>query len=105
MTSLACGAEILAMGVLRPEPVPVVRPAPPAIAQAEWPAYRLSPATEKALFPPGRVKRLGRGQAMALHAAELAFESSEVRPARGSTTAVAIGTAWAEEGDEIVFVE
>jgi 3-oxoacyl-(acyl-carrier-protein) synthase len=105
MTLLPCGAEILAMGVLRPESVPVMHPAPPAIAQAEWPAYRLSPAAEQALFPAGRVKRLGRGQAMALRAVQLALDSSEAPPAHGSTTAVAIGTAWAEEGDEIVFVE
>jgi 3-oxoacyl-(acyl-carrier-protein) synthase len=107
MTPATYVADILAAGAVRPGPVPVTRPAPAAVAQELWSAYRLDEATQQSLSPPERIKRMGRGQEMAIGAVKRAMDScsSAEPPARGSQTAVSVGTAWAEEGDEIVFLE
>jgi 3-oxoacyl-(acyl-carrier-protein) synthase len=98
-------ADIVGAGALRPGPAPVTRPAPAAVAQEQWSAYRLDDCTEESLSPPGQIKRMGRGQAMAIAAVQRAIDSCGAPPARGSATAVSVGTAWAEEGDEIIFLE
>jgi hypothetical protein len=99
-------ADVVAAGVVRPGPEPVTRAAPAGVAQADWPAYRLDAATEQALSPPERIKRLGRGQGMAIVAVQRALASWPAgSPAPDESTAVSVGTAWAEEGDEIVFLE
>ncbi len=105
MRTTAGQADVLAVGELRPGPIPVCRPAPAAVAAGEWPAHRLEAATEESLVPPDRIRRLGRGQAMATRAVQLALRGDCVPPARGNTTAVVVGTAWAEEGDEIAFLQ
>jgi 3-oxoacyl-(acyl-carrier-protein) synthase len=98
-------ADIVAAGAVWPGPVPVTRPAPAAVAQEPWPAYRLDGATEQSLLPPERIKRMGRGQMLAIAAVRRALAECAPAPARGGETAIALGTAWAEEGDEIVFLE
>jgi 3-oxoacyl-(acyl-carrier-protein) synthase len=105
MTSAVCLADIVAAGAVRPAPCPVLRPAPPALAQEPWPSYRLDAATVQGLSPPERIKRMGRGQEMAIGAVQRALAQCATPPARGSATAVSVGTAWAEEGDEITFLE
>jgi 3-oxoacyl-(acyl-carrier-protein) synthase len=78
------------------------------VAQEPWSAYRLDATTEQSLALPGRIKRMGRGQEMAIAAVKCALDSCAERaalPAPGSGTAVSVGTAWAEEGDEIIFLE
>jgi 3-oxoacyl-(acyl-carrier-protein) synthase len=42
---------------------------------------------------------------MAIGAVKRALDGCAEPPARGGQTAVSVGTAWAEEGDEIVFLE
>lgn len=101
----ACLADIVAAGSVRPAPSPVSRPAPTALAQEPWPAYRLDAATLQSLSPPERIKRMGRGQEMAIGAVQRALTTCATPPRPGSSTAVSVGTAWAEEGDEIVFLE
>jgi 3-oxoacyl-[acyl-carrier-protein] synthase II len=100
-------ADIVAAAALRPGPVPVTRPAPANLPQEPWPAYRLDAAAEQALNPPERLKRMGRGQAMAIVAVKQALAAcpEDGRPSPDDATAVSVGTAWAEEGDEIVFLE
>ncbi|MBN2577040.1 MAG: hypothetical protein JXP73_20930 [Deltaproteobacteria bacterium] len=105
MTYVACTADIVAAGAVRPGPAPVSRPAPSAVAQEPWAAYRLDAATEQDLSLPERIKRMGRGQEMSILAVRRALDACAEAPARGGATAVAVGTAWAEEGDEIVFLE
>jgi len=105
MTAKGYAADIVAASALRPGSTPLLRPAPAAVAQGEWPAYRLDAAGERSLSPPDRIKRLGRGQAMAIVAVKRALDGCTASPARGSSTAVSVGTAWAEEGDEITFLE
>ena len=105
MTPAACAADIVGAGALRPGSSPVTGPAPAAVAQEQWPAYRLDAATEQSLSPPGQIKRMGRGQAMAIAAVQRAIDNCPAPPARGGETAVSVGTAWAEEGDEITFLE
>jgi len=105
MTLAVCAADIAAAGAVWPGPAPVSRPAPAAVAQAQWSAYRLDAATEQSLSPPERIKRMGRGQEMAILAVKRALDSCAEPPARGGGTAVSVGTAWAEEGDEIVFLD
>ena len=108
MTPAACTADIVAAGAVWPGPSPVARPAPAAVAQESWSAYRLDASTEQSLALPGRIKRMGRGQEMAILAVQRALDSCAGRtdpPARGGSTAVSVGTAWAEEGDEIIFLE
>jgi len=105
MTLAVCAADIVAAGSVRPGAVPVSRPAPAAVAQGEWSAYRLDKATEQSLSPPERIKRMGRGQEMAIGAVQRALDACATPPERGSATAVSVGTAWAEEGDEITFLE
>jgi 3-oxoacyl-(acyl-carrier-protein) synthase len=105
MTTAACLADIVAAGAVRPAPGPVLRPAPATLAQEPWPAYRLDAATLQSLSPPERIRRMGRGQEMAIGAVQRALAGCATPPARGSSTAVAVGTAWAEEGDEITFLE
>jgi 3-oxoacyl-(acyl-carrier-protein) synthase len=105
MIPAACAADIVAAGAVWPGPTPVTRPAPAAVAQEQWSAYRLDAATEQSLSPPGQIKRMGRGQAMAIAAVQRAIEGCAAPPARGGSTAVSVGTAWAEEGDEITFLE
>jgi 3-oxoacyl-[acyl-carrier-protein] synthase II len=105
MKPTACTADIVAAGAVRPGPAPVCRPAPAAVAQGPWPAYRLDAATEQCLSPPERIKRMGRGQELSILAVRRAIAACPEPPARGGATAVAVGTAWAEEGDEIVFLE
>jgi len=101
----ACTADIVAAGAVWPGPVPVTRPAPAAVAQEPWSAYRLDAATEQSLAIPGRIKRMGRGQELAIGAVQRAINNCPEPPARGGGTAVSVGTAWAEEGDEITFLE
>ena len=105
--TVACAADIVAAGALLPGPVPVMRPAPAGFAQEPWPAYRLDAATEQSLNPPDRLKRMGRGQAMAIVAVKRALAACPVDgvPSPDDATAVSVGTAGAEEGDEIVFLE
>jgi 3-oxoacyl-(acyl-carrier-protein) synthase len=98
-------ADIVAAGGLWPGPVPVTRPAPASVAHGPWSAYRLDAATEADLPPAGRIKRMGRGQMMAIAAVRAALAGGNARPARGGATAVSVGTAWCEEGDEIVFLD
>jgi 3-oxoacyl-(acyl-carrier-protein) synthase len=108
MTPGTYAADIVAAGVVWPGPVPVTRPAPAAVAREPWSAYRLDAATEQSLSPPERIKRMGRGQELAIAAVKRAIASCAScadPPARGGQTAVSVGTAWAEEGDEIVFLE
>jgi 3-oxoacyl-(acyl-carrier-protein) synthase len=108
MTPPVCAADIVAAGAVWPGPSPVTRPAPAGVAQEPWSAYRLDATTEQSLALPGRIKRMGRGQEMAIAAVKCALDSCAERaapPARGSGTAVSVGTAWAEEGDEIIFLE
>ena len=105
MTSAVCAADIVAAGAVRPGRIPVVRPAPAAVAQESWPAYRLDAATEQSLSPPERIKRMGRGQELAIGAVQRAIGNCAAPPDRGGSTAVSVGTAWAEEGDEITFLE
>jgi 3-oxoacyl-(acyl-carrier-protein) synthase len=100
-----CSADIVAAGAVRPGALPVARPAPAAVAQEAWAAYRLDAATEQCLCPPERIKRMGRGQEMAILAVQRALATCAHPPEKGSATAVSVGTAWAEEGDEIVFLE
>jgi 3-oxoacyl-(acyl-carrier-protein) synthase len=108
MNPAAYAADIVAVGAVRPAHSPVTRPAPAGVAQEPWSAYRLDAATLQSLSPPERIKRMGRGQEMAIGAVQRAIDSCAGRtdpPARGSGTAVSVGTAWAEEGDEITFLE
>ena len=108
MKPVAYAADIVAAGAVWPGSAPVSRPAPAAVAQETWSAYRLDAATEKSLSPPERIKRMGRGQGMAILALKRALDncaSGCEPPARGGGTAVSVGTAWAEEGDEIVFLD
>ncbi|MGC4114747.1 MAG: beta-ketoacyl synthase N-terminal-like domain-containing protein [Myxococcales bacterium] len=98
-------ADILSLGELRPAPAPVSRPAPAKIAQGEWTAYRLDEATDAILSPPDRLKRLGRGQSMALEAVKRAISACPEAPEKGRGTAVSLGTSLAEEGDDIVFLQ
>ncbi len=98
-------ADVLATGAVWPAPEPVVRAAPAAFGVEGWPAYRLDAGTEASLLPPERIKRMGRGQMLAIGAVERAVRACAPPPARGSATAVSVGTAWAEEGDEITFLE
>ncbi len=109
MPAMAVGsADIVAAAAVRPGPIPVARPAPAGVAHASWPAYRLDAATEEGLVPPDRIKRMGRGQAMAIGAVRRALAAcpaGATLPAPDESTAVSVGTAWAEEGDEIVFLE
>ena len=98
-------ADILAAGAVWPAPIPVARPAPAGVPPAAWPAYRLDATTEASLLPPERIKRMGRGQMMAIGAVKRAVDVCADPPARGRATAVSVGTAWAEEGDEITFLE
>jgi 3-oxoacyl-(acyl-carrier-protein) synthase len=106
MTTAAWAADIVAAGAVRPGPEPVSRPAPTGVAQEPWPAYRLDAATEQGLSPPERIKRMGRGQGMAIVAVQRALAACAAGvPAAGDATAVSVGTAWAEEGDEITFLE
>ena len=107
MTPVAFAADILAAGAVWPSPLPVTRPAPAAVAQGQWTAYRLDQATEESLSPPGRIKRMGRGQEMAIAAVQRVLDGCDRAdaPARGGQTAISVGTAWAEEGDEIVFLD
>jgi 3-oxoacyl-(acyl-carrier-protein) synthase len=100
----AWAADVVAAGAVCPGPVPVMRPAPAGVAQEQWPAYRLDAATEQALTPADRIKRMGRGQAMAIVAVQRAMAACPA-PAPDGSTAVSVGSAWAEEGDEIVFLE
>jgi 3-oxoacyl-(acyl-carrier-protein) synthase len=105
-STAAWAADIVAAGAVRPGPAPVTRPAPAGVAQEPWPAYRLDADTEQALSPPDRIKRMGRGQAMAIVAVQRAVAACPAGvPAPDDATAVSVGTAWAEEGDEIVFLE
>jgi 3-oxoacyl-[acyl-carrier-protein] synthase II len=105
-SSAAWVADIVAAGAVRPGPAPVTRPAPAGVAREPWPAYRLDADTEQALSPPDRIKRMGRGQAMAIVAVQRALASWPAGvPTPDDLTAVLVGTAWAEEGDEIVFLE
>jgi 3-oxoacyl-(acyl-carrier-protein) synthase len=105
MTLATCRADIVAAGAVSPDALPVVRPAPAAVARQAWAAYRLGEGTEKCLCPPERIKRMGRGQEMAILAVQRALAACAQPPEKGSGTAVSVGTAWAEEGDEIVFLE
>jgi 3-oxoacyl-[acyl-carrier-protein] synthase II len=105
MTPAACTADIVAAGAVWPGPTPVTRPAPAGLAQSPWTAYRLDAATQEGLAIPGRIKRMGRGQELAIGAVQRAINACPEPPARGSGTAVSVGTAWAEEGDEITFLE
>lgn len=100
-------ADIVAAGSVRPGPVPVTRAAPTGLPPETWPAYRLDAATEQILNPPDRIKRMGRGQAMAIVAVKRALAAcpADGRPSPDDSTAISVGTAWAEEGDEIVFLE
>ncbi len=99
-------ADILSVGELRPAPAPVSRPAPARIAPGqEWTAYRLDEATDAVLNPPERLKRLGRGQSMALESARRAVAACPEPPEKGRGTAVSLGTSLAEEGDDIVFLQ
>jgi 3-oxoacyl-[acyl-carrier-protein] synthase II len=100
-----CAADIVAAGAVWPGPLPVTRPAPAGVAEGAWPAYRVDAATEASLLPPGRIKRMGRGQMMAIGAVARALADGATSPARGGATAVSVGTAWSEEGDEVVFLE
>jgi 3-oxoacyl-(acyl-carrier-protein) synthase len=93
------------MGALRPGAVPVTRPSPATIAQEQWSAYRLEPATEAIIFPAERLKRMGRGQAMAIGAVSAALKDCASPPGKATPTAVALGTANAEEADEVAFLE
>ena len=105
MKPSACHADIVGLGEVRPAPAPVSRPAPAAIAQTQWQAYRLEAATEQSLLPAERVKRLGRGQAMAIGAVGRAVQSCAAPPEKSGATAICLGSGWAEEGDEICFLE
>ena len=105
MKPAAHAADIVAAGAVWPGPLPVTRPAPAAVAQELWSAYRLDAATVQSLSPPERIKRMGRGQEMAIGAVKRAIDNCAEPPARGGQTAVSVGTAGAEEGDEIVFLE
>ena len=105
MTSPARFAEIVCAAAVRPGVMPVVRQAPAQVAQEKWAAYRLDAATEQSLSPPERIKRMGRGQEMAILAVQRALADATQLPAKGTGTAVSVGTAWAEEGDEIIFLE
>ena len=109
MKPMALTADIVAAGAVRPGPTPVTRPSPAAVAQGDWAAYRLETATEQGLALAGRIKRMGRGQELAIGAVQRALDGCTAQgiepPARGASTAVSVGTAWAEEGDEITFLE
>jgi 3-oxoacyl-[acyl-carrier-protein] synthase II len=105
MTPASYAADIVAAGAVRPAHSPVTRPAPAGVAQEPWSAYRLDAATLQSLSPPERIKRMGRGQEMAIGAVKRALDGCAEPPTRGGQTAVSVGTAWAEEGDEIVFLE
>jgi 3-oxoacyl-(acyl-carrier-protein) synthase len=100
-------ADIVATGAVRPGAVPVTRAAPAGLPPETWSAYRLDAATEQVLHPPDRIKRMGRGQAMAIVAVKRALAACPMdgRPSPDDSTAISVGTAWAEEGDEIVFLE
>ncbi|HEY3451633.1 MAG TPA: beta-ketoacyl synthase N-terminal-like domain-containing protein [Myxococcales bacterium] len=98
-------ADILSVGQLRPAGAPVSRPAPKAVAQGEWTAYRLDEATDAILNPPERLKRLGRGQSMALEVVRRALAACAEPPEKGRGTAVSLGTSLAEEGDDILFLQ
>jgi 3-oxoacyl-(acyl-carrier-protein) synthase len=103
--TVRCQADILATGSVWPGPVPVARPAPAGLPPEDWPAYRLDPTTEASLLPPERIKRMGRGQMMTIGAVKAAVDCCAELPERGGGTAIVLGTAWAEEGDEIVFLQ
>ena len=98
-------ADILAAATLSPGPRPVSRPAPASVAQGDWTAYRLDEAAEQLINPPDRLKRLGRGQAMAIGTVQRALATCAEIPERGSSTAVAVGSSVCEEGDEIAFLQ
>jgi 3-oxoacyl-[acyl-carrier-protein] synthase II len=101
-------ADVLGLGEVRPAPIPSNRAAPaPLGGEARWAAHRLEAEPGQGLFPAARLRRLGRAQAMALSAVKLAVSSREGAALDGGSTAasVSVGTAWAEIGDEVAFLE
>ena len=71
-------------------------------------AYRLDAATEASLSPArahqAHGTRSGDGDSSPSSAPSQLRRGCEP-PARGGGTAVSVGTAWAEEGDEIIFLD
>jgi len=81
-----------------PAPLPEGKP---------WRAHRLEGKPGADLFPKARLRRLGRAQAMALSAVKLCLQTghSQGLAAAGDEVAVCLGTAWAELGVELAFLE
>ena len=101
------GVEIVRLGEVRPHPTPeAAAPPEPLSHQAPWSAYRVAGKPGAELFPGSRLRRLGRAQAMALCAVKLSLQGG-ARPmtAQGDEVAVCVGTAWAELGVELDFLE
>ena len=102
------GVVITRLGEVRPSPEPVASPPPAPLPEGEpWLAHRLEGSPGADLFPRARLRRLGRAQAMALSAVRLSLQSAEGRElaAAGDDVAVCLGTAWAELGVELAFLE
>ena len=101
------GVEIVRLGEVRPAPTPEASPPPEPLAdQPPWGAYRVPGKPGAELFPKARLRRLGRAQAMALCAVKLSLQGgARTIPAQGDEVAVCVGTAWAELGVELAFLE
>jgi len=98
-------AEILGVGMLRPEGNPAAVPMPPWLGAEQCFAYGLSAPPGTGLIPGASLRRLGRIQRMALAAAHLAVKDSPVGLCTGEGGAVAVGTGLGELGETAAFLE
>ena len=98
-------ADIVGVGTLEPGSAPTARPAPDGLDGGALCAYRLTEKPGASEFPPRRLRRLGPAQAMALSVVKRALGGAVVGVNEDDRVGVCVGTAWAELGDELAFLE
>ncbi len=97
--------DVAGVGSIFPAPAPEMRALPQELGGESYPAYACAAAPGKDLIVPGKLRRLGRAQQLALGATLLAAPDGALPPDVGERGAVCVGTGLGETGSTAAFLK
>lgn len=104
MTMRGLPVDVLGVGVVSPNATPMPYALPPEFGALTCLAHTCEPSPAKGLFPPNRLRRLGRAQVLALTSAVLAAKDCTHPVPFGDRSAVVVGSGLGEQDETADFL-
>ena len=104
MTMRGQPVDVFGVGVVLPNATPMPYALPPEFGALICLAHTCEPSPAKGLFPPNRLRRLGRAQVLALTSAVLAVKDCTHPVPFGDRSAVVVGSGLGEQDETASFL-